>query len=216
MTGFLNNFTNDYKESFDPAFRNIILKEDFNLMYLIGERFSGIRIATKFFKKDTEIITKLWKINEIRTLFHDFFENPTNADDATQMTKIVDENFNIEDKKKIIEGKNQAANFLRMSWQKRRNKNNTIAFMDAVNFKFDFEALRNAKNFENLMQIVVAQNYTNEELFEFFVHTLGSRAIKTEADKEILKNYGRRMLSADDYKAVKKIWGNFFISERDD
>jgi hypothetical protein len=122
------------------------------------------------------------------------------------MTKIVDENFNQEDRKKILHGKHQDANFLRMSWQKRMNKNSTSAFMTAVNFQSDIENLRKIKSFEKFMEFLESEDFSREELREFFMVTLGTRAVRTNNDVVIFIKYAKKLLSKDDYAELSIHW----------
>ena len=122
------------------------------------------------------------------------------------LKKIVDENFNPDDRKKILEGKFQAANFLRMSWQKRGNMNSTIAFMAAVNYQSDIANLKKITKFEKFMEFLETENFSREELWEFFEASLGTKAVKTDKDVGIFIQYAKKLLSKDDYAELSINW----------
>jgi len=206
ICGFIDAYSHESEISFDGATKHLMLNNYTNLLMILGDNFNGINLATKFFKKDQDITNVLWKINKGRTYFHEFFERTTAPIDVAQMTKIVDDNFNSEDRKKILEGKHQAANFLRMSWQKSKNRNGTIAFMRAVNFHFDIENLRKITNFEKFMELLETQSYSKQELFEFFVASPRTKAIKSVNDENVLIKYAKRMLCDQDFYTVTQIW----------
>jgi len=206
IKGFVEAYSDTQTSSFSPVIKRLMLTNYSDLMYFVGNQVYVIETTTTFFKKDHDVINALWKINQNRTYFHEYFEMTATGVETEQMIKIVNENFNHEDRMKVVGGKYQAANFLRMTWQKRQ-KNHRIAFTKAVNFKCDVERLVKIQTYEKFMEYLETQNYSREELLEFFKVVRDPTPIKTDNQRKILIKYAKKLLSAQDFTDMTEFWG---------
>ena len=161
-----------------------------------------LHYTTKFFKKDSKIINCIWKINENRTLFHIFLEFDANRKKIKDFRKIIDDNFSAQDVHKIVQGKFQSVNFLSILWFKRMNINEYNSIMNATNFYYDIKILQNIPNFEEFIKFFSTQNYSKEEIREFFYANINI-FVNGDENSKIYEKYARLLLTQEDFKAIK-------------
>ena len=203
MIGFIESYENQVDASFSLVFSDLLCNNYINLFLSLTSRIvvERVEIATKFFKKDSKIINCLWKVNENRTFFHKFLEISTKAEKVAAMKTVVDDNFNSEVAQKIFVGKYQSANFLSLLWHNRWIVDDTNAVADAVNYYFDIKILQNISSFEDFMEFMLNQNFSAEEIREFFFTNINIFQ-EENGNEKIYEKYAKKLLSPDDFKQI--------------
>lgn len=186
-----------------------MLTKYFNFLSdILIENYEPIAVTTKFFKKDTEVILSLWHANMNRTFFNQYLEKFVVPKDIYDMKKIVDDNFSASDSEKILKGRHQNANFLRLLWLRRSNRNNTNAIMEVTGYKADVEVLKNLLSFAEFMEFLGTMRFSQAELIEFFVATASTRIITFSHNEnvDVLRKQAKKLLNEEGYAVVEKAW----------
>jgi len=99
ILGFIEARSNDPPQSFNKIIQGFMINNYHDLLYIIGKNIQTIELITKFFKKDRHILNAIWKVNETQTFLHNYSDR--HAGDFKELKRIVDENFELEDRKKL-------------------------------------------------------------------------------------------------------------------
>ncbi|XP_070507982.1 uncharacterized protein [Chironomus tepperi] len=172
VIGFLEVKQSRSQNSFGNKLRKIMNDDYGQLFHYFDYNPKSINIATKFFKKDREIIRKLWKIDENFSFFQETFDTLIEIDYYYEMRKVVGNNFDESDQRRILNGINQQMYILFRIWKNQYNYtdyNETIPNIESI-----YEKLTHIQAFKNaeFLEFMDALNYSKSEFCEFLQQTL--------------------------------------------